>query len=120
MYCIVYIPTLHAFGSLLLTHTLLVYRHTYMTFPPPDSYLVYEKKGTHFSCRDLYPILTNLPPLRLYIPILYQESNLPPLRLCIPILDQESNLPPLRLYIPILDQEKNLPLLRCGCIFLQI
>ena len=29
-----YIPTTHAFGSLLLIHTLLV---TDMTFPPPDS-----------------------------------------------------------------------------------
>ena len=32
MYCI---PTVHAFGLLLLIHTLFWYRHTYMTFPPP-------------------------------------------------------------------------------------
>ena len=32
---VLYLPTVHAFGSIFLTHTLLVYRHPYMTFPPP-------------------------------------------------------------------------------------
>ena len=36
LYDKVYITTVH-FGSLLLTHTLLVKQHTYMTFPPPGA-----------------------------------------------------------------------------------
>ena len=35
---VLYIPTVHAFGYLLLTHTLLVQTHTWyrhITFPPP-------------------------------------------------------------------------------------
>jgi len=32
---VLYIPTVHAFGSVFLTHTFW-YRHTHMTFLPPD------------------------------------------------------------------------------------
>ena len=40
---VLYKPTVHAFGSLLLTHTLLV--QSYMTFPPPDYYRVLRING---------------------------------------------------------------------------
>ena len=34
MYCIVYIPTVHAFGSVFLTHTLLIQTHTHDVSTP--------------------------------------------------------------------------------------
>ena len=38
---VLYLPTVHAFGSIFLTHTLLVYRHPYMTFPPLEYNIIY-------------------------------------------------------------------------------
>ena len=34
---VLYILTVHAFGSVNFTHTLLVQTHTHMTFPPPGA-----------------------------------------------------------------------------------
>ena len=42
MYCIMYIPTVQAFGSVWLTHTLLVQTHTHdVSAPEKDPELIY-------------------------------------------------------------------------------
>ena len=45
---VLYIPTVHAFGSLSLTNTFW-YRHTNMTFPPPGFLPVYFFQGHNLA-----------------------------------------------------------------------
>ena len=46
---VLYIPTVHPFGLVLLTHTLLVQMHTHMTFPPPDQNIL---RSTTYGQKD--------------------------------------------------------------------
>jgi len=47
---VLYIPTVHTFGSVFLTHTLLVQTHTHMTYPPPGKKVTKRDMAQTWHC----------------------------------------------------------------------